>query len=131
MALIVNALKTNATLTDVLFFGDFDDPFYNTLAAALLSNSTLQNLTVHASTCTSGRWLSSIFLSLGMNSTLKSLFVVVSDNFGELCAAITSGLAMNSTLEDLFLLVMIPSDDDGVVSARKTLNFFRGNCTLK
>jgi hypothetical protein len=132
MAIIVNALKTNATVTDVHIFGDFDDTFFNALAAALLSNSTLQNLTVHVTTVASAKWISSIFLSLGMNTTLKSLFVVVCDDFGdELCSAITSGLAMNSTLEDLFLLVMIPSDDDGAVSARNALNFLRTNCTLK
>jgi hypothetical protein len=132
VAIIVNALKTNATVTDIQISGDFDEPFYNTLAAALLSNSTLQNLSLHATTCGNGRWLSSIFLSLGMNTTLKNLFVVVCDDLvDELCSAITSGLARNSTLEELFLLVMIPSDDDGAVSARNALDFLRTNCTLK
>jgi hypothetical protein len=131
MAIIVNALKANTTVTDVQIFGEFDDPFFNALAAVLLSNSTLQNLTVHATTDASARWISSIFLSLGMNKTLKTLFVVICDDFGdELCAAITSGLAMNSTLEELFL-VMIPSDGDGAVSARNALSVLRTNNTLK
>jgi hypothetical protein len=43
-AVIANALKTNATVTDVKFLGDCDESFCNTLAAVLVSNSTLQNL---------------------------------------------------------------------------------------
>jgi hypothetical protein len=75
-----------------------------------------------------------IFLSLGLNTTLKSLSVSICDKFGDtLCAAIRSGLAKNSALEEeLSLKTMIPSDeDDGAVSARNALSFLRTNSTLK
>jgi hypothetical protein len=102
------------------------------LAAVLLSNSTLQNLTLKLPDGTGGKGLSSIFLSLGMNTTLKSLTTDIGDKLGgELCAAITSGLAKNSTLEELKLDNIFPSDDDGVVSARNALSFLRTNSTLK
>jgi hypothetical protein len=130
-AIIANALKRNTSVTYVEF-GDFDEPLCNTLAAVLLSNSTLQNLMLDAATSASGKWLSSIFLSLGMNATLKSLSVCIFDKFGdELCTAIRNGLARNSTLDKLSLYDMVPSDDDGAVSARDALSFLRTNSTLK
>jgi hypothetical protein len=132
-ATIANALKTNLTVTDANFSGDFDESFCNALAAVLLCNSTLQNLTtVGRRARGTGRGFSSIFLSLGMNTTLKCLSVSVFDEFGDkLCAAIRNGLAKNSTLEELSLYNMIPSDDDGDVSARNALTFLRTNSTLK
>jgi hypothetical protein len=133
-AIIANALKRNVSVTDVEFLGDdFDEPFFNTLAAVLLYNSTLQNLAVQAASHARGRWISAILLSaLGMNATLKSLSVSIDDTFGDkLCAAISSGLAKNSTLEELSLYDMIPSDDDGAVFARNALSFLRTNSTLK
>jgi hypothetical protein len=132
-AIITNALKTNTTITNAQFsLDDFDEPFCNSLAAVLLCNSTMQNLTVYAATRAMGRWLSSTFLSLGMNTTLKSLSVSISDKFGgELFAAIRIGLAKNSTLEKLSLEVTIPGGDDGAVSARNALSFLRTNSTLK
>jgi hypothetical protein len=131
-ATIANALKINASVTHVKFVDDCDEPFCHTLAAVLLCNSTLQHLTFRLPRGAYGRWLSSIFLSLGMNTTLKSLAVNIRDEFGnELCAAITSGLGMNSTLEELSLYDMVPSDDNGAVAARNALSFLRTNSTLK
>jgi hypothetical protein len=104
------------------------------MAAVLLLNSTLRNITLRTATLAGGRWLSPIFLSLGMNTTLKSLTTDICDKFGdELCAAITSGLAKNSTLEELSLGQVVPDDDDddGAVSARNALSFLRTNSTLK
>jgi hypothetical protein len=136
-AIIANALKRNASVTDVKFLDDYDEPFCNTLAAVLRCNTTLQKISLEIPEeeeegGAGGRSLSSIFLSLGMNTTLKSLSVDIFDKFGgELCAAITSGLAKNSTLEELSLGDMISSDDDGAVSARNALSFLRTNSTLK
>jgi hypothetical protein len=102
------------------------------MAAVLLCNSTLQSLTLLLPEGANGRWLSSTFLSLGTNTTLKKLAAGIYDEFGdELCAAISSGLAMNSTLEELSLDDMVPNDDDGAVSARNALSFLRTNSTLK
>jgi hypothetical protein len=115
-----------------IFCGDFDEPFFNTLAAVLLCNSTLQSLTSYAATRANGRSFSSIFLSLAMKTTLKSLSLYICDKFGdELCAAIRSGLAKNSTLEELSQHDIVLSDDDGAVSAHNALSFLRTNSTLK
>jgi hypothetical protein len=128
-SIIANALITNTSVTDVNFRSDVDDHFCNTLAAVLLCNSTLQNLTVYAATRAR---FSSIFLSLGMNTTLKSLSVGIFGLLGsELCADIRSGLAKNSTLEELSLHEIVPSGNDGAVSARNALSFLRANSTLK
>jgi hypothetical protein len=132
MAIIANALGRNETLTNVEFLRDCDEPFCNPLAAVLLCNTTLQSLTVNAETPGTCRWLSSVFLSLGMNTTLKSLSVGIDGKFGgDLCAAISSGLGKNTTLEKLSLDGMLPSEDDGAISARNALSFLRTNTTLK
>jgi hypothetical protein len=132
-AIIANALKTNASVTDVRFFESFDEPCCDNLAAVLLCNSTLQNLILRLpEEDASGRWLLSIFLSLGMNTTLKRLCVDSCNDFGdELCAAIRNGLAKNSTLEELSLDNMVSNNDDGALSARNALSFLRTNSTLK
>jgi hypothetical protein len=141
-AIIANALKKNATVTNVEFLDDCDESFCNTLAALLLCNTPLQSPTLCAKTSARRRWLSSrhspgewfssIFLSLGLNTTLKSLTAKIGDEFGdELCAAITSGLAKNTTLEELELYDMFCGGDDGALSARNALSFLRTNSTLK
>jgi hypothetical protein len=67
-----------------------------------------------------------------MNTSLRSLSVSILDKLGDkLCAAIRNGLAKNSTLENLLLHDVLPSDDDGAVSARNALSFLRTNSTLK
>jgi hypothetical protein len=131
-AIIANALKTNTSVIKVQFCDDCDESFCNALAVVLLCNSTLQNVTLRLLEGSSGRWLSPIFLSLRTNTSLKSLTADIRDEFGdELCAAIRNGLANNSTLEELVLENMVPSDDDGAVSARSALSFLRTNSTLK
>jgi hypothetical protein len=101
------------------------------LAVVLLCNSTLQNLNFRLPEGTSGRWLSSIFLSLGMNTTLKSLSISILDKLEDkLCAVIMKGLAKNSTLENPSLHDVLPSEEDGTLSARNALSFLRTNSTL-
>jgi hypothetical protein len=130
--IIANALKTNATVTIVQFLGDCDESFCNAMGEVLLCNSTLRNLTLQRPAgANDGRDLCPIFLSLGMNSTLKSLSVSIFDEFGdELCAAILNGLAKNSTLEQLSLHNMRSNNDDGALSAYKALSFLSTNSTL-
>jgi hypothetical protein len=130
-AIIANALKRNSSVTSVQFLDDFDEPFCNALAAVLLCNSTLQNLTLKLPEGSSATWLSPTFLSLAMNTTLKSLSVSIVDKLDKLGAAISSGLATNSTLEALILDDILPSGDDGAVSARNALSLLRTNSTLK
>jgi hypothetical protein len=71
------------------------------MAASLLSNSTLQKLAWGINP--SGVWVSSLFLALGTNTTLKNLVVNGFDFAGELCPALQDGLRENSTLERLEL----------------------------
>jgi hypothetical protein len=99
----------------------FDEPFCNTLAGVLLANSTLENLNLQLPEGAGGsRWLSSIYLSLEMNTKLKSLTAKIFDTFGgELCVTITSGLAKNSTVEKLSLNGLHLNGDDGGLMARK------------
>jgi hypothetical protein len=132
-AIVANALKTNVTATAVQFLGDSDESFCNAMGAVLLSNSTLQSLTLQLpEENANGRWLSSIFLSLRTNTTLHKLSVSICDVFGdELFEAITKGLAKNSTLEELSLRDMFQSDFDGITSARYALFFLQINSTLK
>ena len=142
-AIIAKALKTNAAITDVEFYGECDEPLCDTLAVVLLCNSTLQDLTLRNLTLqdltlrrpgenAGARWLCPIFLSLGMNTTLKRLSVSILDKMEDkLCAAIRNGLTKNSTLEDLSLHHVLPSDDDGTVSARNALSFLRTDSNLK
>jgi hypothetical protein len=131
-AMIANALKRNATITDVAFGGDCDEPLCNSLAAVLLCNSTLEGVALKLPEIACGIWLSPIFHSLGMNTTLKSFTAKIFDKFeDELCGAISSGLANNSSLEKLSLYGMHSSDDDGALWARNALSFLRTNTTLK
>jgi hypothetical protein len=132
-AIIANALKINASVTNVRFLDDYDEPFCKTLAEVLLCNSTLQNLTMVAARRAKGRGFSSIFLSLGMDDTaLESLHVSIFDKFGDkLCAAIMNNLARKSTLEEPPVDDMVPSGHDGTVSASNVLSFLRTNVTLK
>jgi hypothetical protein len=133
-AIIAKALKTNASVVEVQFRGDCDEPLCDTLAAVLLCNSTLQKLTLWLpEEGAAGRWLCPIFLSLAMNTTLKSLCISTHVKLGDkLCAAISNGLAKNSTLEELSLhSILARSGDDGAVSARNALPFLRTNFTLK
>jgi hypothetical protein len=55
-AIIANALKRNTSVTAVKFLGDCDESLCNALAVALLSNATLQNLTLYLSVGAGGRW---------------------------------------------------------------------------
>jgi hypothetical protein len=63
-AIIANALKRNASVTSIKLLDDCDEPFCNSLAAVLLCNSTLREVTLKLPEDDCGRWLSSIFLSL-------------------------------------------------------------------
>jgi hypothetical protein len=104
---IVSALMRNATLTPFLINSDnIKEAFCDAMAASLLSNSTLQELTIlnTGGIKPSGVAVSSLFLALGLNTTLKRLVVTGFDFAGELCPALQDGLGKNSTLERLELI---------------------------
>jgi hypothetical protein len=99
---IASALKTNTTLKCLNFWHGTTEVVCDILAAALLSNSTLQTLEF----CAPGRssWLSPLFLALQVNNGLKELIINGFELTGEkLRTAMRLGLGGNSTLESLDL----------------------------
>jgi hypothetical protein len=108
---IASALKENATLTTFKISPSpgtsTHQAFYDAVAVSLLSNSTLQELSVRypgannpASVC-----VSSLLLALGMNKTLKKLRVSGLSFMSEsVIPALREGLGKNSTLERLELI---------------------------
>jgi hypothetical protein len=106
-----------------------DEIFCEVLAAALLSNSTLQNLVLDASASCS--WLPPLFSVLQVNSGLKELRIDGIDHIGEEgSTAMKLGLGSNSTLE-LLDLKNIKTHTDTCFLWREALSFLRTNTTLK
>jgi hypothetical protein len=127
---IASALETNTTLKCLNFYDHAtDEVLYEVLAAALLSNSTLQTLAFDAS----GRcsWLSPLFLALQVNKGLKELYIGGINLLDEkLSTAMRIGLGKNLTLE-LLTLSDIKSGDNDACSWREALSFLRTNTALK
>jgi hypothetical protein len=132
-AVIASALTTNTTLENLLFDKGNDKVFYEDLAAALLSNSTLRSLECSASdgpgSCS---WLSPLFLALQQqNHGLKELrihqFVIIDE---ETSTAMRLGLGKNSTLK-LLEFSNIQSGDNDISLWRKAFSFLRTNKALK
>jgi hypothetical protein len=140
-SVIVSALKTNTTLkcfdfycdgTDLDFICDeTDEAFYEALAAALLSNSTLQNLGVSACVGSSSSKLTPLFLALQVNTGLTKLSVHGINLLDkELSTAMRLGLVENSTLESLELSCIVQGHNDPCLW-REALSFLRTNTALK
>jgi hypothetical protein len=137
-AMIAIALKRNETLKHFWFRNTtFDEAFCDAMAVSLLTNSTLQDMTlVLPDDGNSSAWLPSVFLALGMNSGLKNLCINGHESNGpdladeQLCAAMVTGLGKNSMLESLHLNNSVLSDADAA-SGRNALAFLRTNNSLK
>jgi hypothetical protein len=135
-AVIARALKTNTTLEHLFFEQRGDEVFCEVLAAALLSNSTLQNLSLSAPASSayntgSCSWLSPLFLALQSSSGLKKLHIDgihLTDE--KLSTAMRLGLGKNSTLERL-KLTNINSGDNDTCLWLEALSFLRTNTALK
>jgi hypothetical protein len=138
VAMIAIALKRNETLSTLqLQELPFDEAFCDAMAVYLLTNSTLQNMTlVLPDDGTRSAWLSSVFLALGVNPGLEALYIRGHESNGldladeQLCAAMATGLVKNSMLERLNLRNSILSDADAA-SGRNALAFLRTNNSLK
>jgi hypothetical protein len=110
-----------------------DELFSEVLAEALLSNSTLDNLTLSgSSTDVFGiPCLAPLFLALEVNNGLKKLCI---EKMGfideELSTAMRLGLGGNSTLELLYLMD-IKSDENDTLLWREALSFLHTNTALK
>jgi hypothetical protein len=115
---IASALEENTTLTTFEISPSPDtiihQAFYDALAESLLSNSTLQELTINyreaRSPTTTSVCVSSLFLALGMNKTLRKLNIcghvsgVRSVGTRSVIPALHEGLGKNSSLEILELI---------------------------
>jgi hypothetical protein len=107
---IASALKENATLITfeiTPFRNSIHQAFYDAMAASLLSNSTLQELSIRypGATDPTSVCVSSLLLALGMNKTLRKLHVSGLSSMAEsLIPALHEGLGKNSTLEILELI---------------------------
>jgi hypothetical protein len=130
-AVIARALKTNRTLQRLYFDDGGEELFYEGLAAALLSNSTLQVLGLpspgDSGSCS---WMSPLFLALQVNTGLQHL-----EFFGKLLideklsTAMMDGLGKNSTLNSLELSGIMAHNDTYLW--REALSFLRTNTALK
>jgi hypothetical protein len=107
---IASALEENATLITfeiTPFRNSIHQAFYDAMAASLLSNSTLQELSIRypGATDPTSVCLQSLLLALGMNKTLRKLHVSELSSVAEsLIPALHEGLGKNSTLEILELI---------------------------
>jgi hypothetical protein len=129
-AVIASVLKTNTRLKCLDFFCETDEAFYEVLAAALLSNSTLQNLAFSTQGRSNCSRLSPLFLALQVNNELKKLNVFGINLFEEkLSTAMRLGLGKNSTLESLVLSGIQGHNDTCLW--REALSFLRTNTALK
>jgi hypothetical protein len=138
-AMIALALKRNETLSTLsVRESPFDKAFCDAMSVSLLTNTSLQDVTLDLpDDGTSSAWLSSVFLVLGMNTGLKTLYISGHKSNGldladeQLCAAMVTGLGRNSMLESLHLNNSILSDTDAAASGRNALSFLRTNTALK
>jgi hypothetical protein len=143
---IASALKENATLTTFQISsvpGVISQAFYDAMSASMLSNSTLQKLSI---TDTGASYpnsisVSSLLLAVGMNQTLRKLRVSGYISVGaSLIPALREGLGKNYTLKILELIhvadAMAPSFHFAVVEALqlnktlKTLRLYDGHPQL-
>jgi hypothetical protein len=101
----VRKLRAHSRATFEIWSDSINEAFYDAMAASLLSNLTLQELTIWNTgrLKPSGVRVSSLFLVLGINKTLKKLLIDGFDFAAELCPALQDGLGKNSTLEYLEL----------------------------
>jgi hypothetical protein len=130
--MIVHALQGNTTLKTLSFTcNELDAGISDALTSVLLANTSLAELTVHASQL-HRTWLHPFFVALRINTSLKKVSVgYLSDEL--VFGALRDVFANNSVLEELTLQLDRVSlvCDTGVPSWRRILPFLRDNKTLK
>jgi hypothetical protein len=100
--IMANGLTRNTSVISISVIFPFTEALVSVLAAALPSNSTLQELSSSGKQYDYGPDLSPFILALEKNMALKSLLVHVARSIDDdelLCRAMKNGLRMNSTLE--------------------------------
>jgi hypothetical protein len=100
-AILANGLARNTSVSYIKVERNLDEALNSVLATALLSNSTLRRLDIIHQNNNGGPDLSPIFLALGKNTGLKSIYCDLDSMDESLCTAMQNGLGMNETLESL------------------------------
>jgi hypothetical protein len=129
-AILANGLSRNTSVTYIEVESLFDEEIIGALAAALPSNSTLQDLVLSSRILDDDTDFSPVFLALGKNTGLKTLTVGAECSMGEsLSTAMKEGLGMNETLESLVLNDRLLDENSALWY--KALSFLRTNKALK
>jgi hypothetical protein len=129
-AIMANGLARNTSVVSITVEWPLDGALIGTLAVALASNTTLQELSI-LSCSNDGEQVSRVFLALGKNTGLKTLKVDASKARSEsVCAAIHSGLGTNETLEKLELM-FVPLCDENVELWCSAFSFLSANEAIK
>jgi hypothetical protein len=148
-AIFANGLSRNTSVTCINVVTPLDQTLFEALAAALPSNSTLQNLnlglgstpqrislglffdTLFSPGLSFDTLFSPVISALRQNLGLKNLIVELPYSMHEsLCTAMQNGLGMNKTIESLELNRVTLCDDNAELWC-KALSFLRTNKALK
>jgi hypothetical protein len=133
--ILVNGFSRNTSVLSIEVVSKFDEMLKIALAAALPSNTTLQELSFEVLPSYDNPravldW-SPIFSALGKNTGLQTLSVDVYNSMDEsLCTAIKDGLGTNATLQHLKLKSVRLYDDTAVLWSR-AFSFLRTSKALK
>jgi hypothetical protein len=129
--MMANGLSINTSVSHIEVVLSLDQAFFDVLATALPSNSTLRRLELRWQGSDYNAHLSPILLALCKNTGVKDVSL---DGFGSmdepLCTSMKDGLGMNTTLENLELNKVHLSDDNSDVWCR-ALSFLLTNSFLK
>jgi hypothetical protein len=129
-AIMATGLSRNTSVTSIIVRCNNARAFFDALAAALPSNSTLRHLELLRHD--NGTFdVSPVFLALGKNTGLKTLKVTVCDSMDEsLSTTMKDGLGMNTTLESLEVAFKSLCDDNADLWCT-AFSFLRTNKALK
>jgi hypothetical protein len=135
-AIMASGFTRNTSVVSISVSGPSGGALIGALAAALPSNSTLQDLSLLEGRLVSVVNMSQVFLALGSNTGLKALQVGFSSvgmdavMDASLCTAIKDGLEWNETLESLEVK-SIPLCDENAALWRRAFSFLRTNKAIK
>jgi hypothetical protein len=132
-AMMANGFSRNTSVTHINVDSPLDQGLYSALTTALPSNSTLRDLFLSVSRIDDDPDLSPVVLALGRNTGLKSLTLLSCGSMSEsLSIAMRDGLGMNVTLEslDLYLSNDTVCDENSAMWCR-AVSFLRTNKALK
>jgi hypothetical protein len=125
-ALVQILQRNNSSLKTLsVIRNDFGEVLFSLITSALLFNTSLLDLAIQNEEGEKGgRWLRLLFVTMRINTSLKSLEVndfYLTDEL--VCESLRDMLAKNSVLESLTLHSPESLDETGVVSWRKNLPF--------